>query len=286
MKKTIIGFLTLSICFGGDNLPAQLKNIKDALQKKYQIYSLDDLYKLENPSHSSHRTASRDMEDLVGDRMLEEEAMELFVTVGSDQSITDPFSAMWLVEAEGSVTATASDFETDLNYLMIGIFGDDDDIDCDMNCEGEYDDYIRTFGFQTWNDEGRLIRFEYGEEGEFFIDNYEGMKGNGNHDEYSNEHPIVRTHPDTGKKILFVNWTYTKNIVGMDKKESDEILSKIFKHQARLDLTCRFQWTENAVAIWDNRSVQHYAIADFFPGRGLGYERIMDRIAIQGDSPH
>jgi len=121
---------------------------------------------------------------------------------------------------------------------------------------------------------------------EFFVDNYEGMEGNGNHDEYSNEHPIVRTHPDTGKKILFVNWTYTKNIVGMDKKESDEILSKIFKHQARLDLTCRFQWTENAVAIWDNRSVQHYAIADFFPGKGLGYERIMDRIAIQGDSPH
>ena len=121
---------------------------------------------------------------------------------------------------------------------------------------------------------------------EFFVDNYEGMEGNGNHDEYSNEHPIVRTHPDTGKKILFVNWTYTKNIVDMDKKESDEILSKIFKHQARLDLTCRFQWTENAVAIWDNRSVQHYAIADFFPGRGLGYERIMDRIAIQGDSPH
>jgi len=121
---------------------------------------------------------------------------------------------------------------------------------------------------------------------EFFVDNYEGMEGNGNHDEYSNVHPVVRTHPETGKKILFVNWTYTKNIVGMDKKESEEILNKIFKHQARLDLTCRFQWTENAVAIWDNRSVQHYAIADFFPGRGLGYERIMDRIAIQGDKPN
>ena len=120
---------------------------------------------------------------------------------------------------------------------------------------------------------------------EFFVDNYKGMEGNGNHDEYSNIHPIIRTHPETGKKILFVNWTYTKNIVGMDKKESEEILNKIFKHQARLDLTCRFQWTENAVAIWDNRSVQHYAIADFFPGRGLGYERVMDRIAIQGDKP-
>ena len=121
---------------------------------------------------------------------------------------------------------------------------------------------------------------------EFFVDDYEGMKGNGNHTEYSNEHPIVRTHPETKKKILFVNWTYTKNIVGMDKKESNEILNKIFKHQARLDFTCRFQWTENTVAIWDNRSVQHYAIADFFPGRGLGYERIMDRIAIEGDRPN
>jgi len=50
----------------------------------------------------------------------------------------------------------------------------------------------------------------------------------------------------------------------MDKKESNEILNEIFKHQARLDFTCRFQWTENTVAIWDNRSVQHYAIADFF----------------------
>ena len=121
---------------------------------------------------------------------------------------------------------------------------------------------------------------------EFFVDAYEGMEGNGNHDEYSNVHPIVRTHPETGKKILFVNWTYTKNIVGMDKKESDETLNEIFKHQARLDFTCRFQWTENTVAIWDNRSVQHYAIADFFPGRGLGYERIMDRIAIEGDRPN
>ncbi len=120
----------------------------------------------------------------------------------------------------------------------------------------------------------------------FFIEDYKAMESNGNYDEYSNEHPIFRTHPETRKKILFVNWTYTKKIVGMDKKESDEILNEIFKHQARLDFTCRFQWTENAVAIWDNRSVQHYAIADFFPGRGLGHERIMDRIAVQGDKPN
>ena len=120
----------------------------------------------------------------------------------------------------------------------------------------------------------------------FFVNDYKAMEGNGNIDEYSSTHPIVRTHPETEKKILFVNWTYTKKIVGMDKKESDKTLKKIFEHQARLDLTCRFQWTENAVAIWDNRSVLHYAIADFFPGRGLGHERIMDRIAIEGDRPN
>ena len=122
----------------------------------------------------------------------------------------------------------------------------------------------------------------------FFIDNYKAMQGHvkRNYDEYSNEHPIVRTHPETGKKILYVNWTYTKQIIGLEKEESDEILKKIFEHQARLDLTCRFNWTENAVAMWDNRSVLHYAITDFYPGRGLGYERIMDRIAIEGDQPH
>lgn len=121
--------------------------------------------------------------------------------------------------------------------------------------------------------------------GAFFLDKFKAMESNGNDDEYSHIHPILRTHPETGKKILFVNWTYTTEIIGMDKNESDEILKYLFEHQARLDLTCRFKWTENAVAIWDNRSVQHYAIADFFPGRGLGYERIMDRIAIEGDHP-
>ena len=120
----------------------------------------------------------------------------------------------------------------------------------------------------------------------FFVDNYAGMEAKKvDIDEYSNEHPIVRTHPETGKKILYVNWTYTKKIIGLSKKESDELLMKIFKHQERLELTCRFRWTKNAVAIWDNRSVIHYAIADYFPNRGLGHRRIMDRVAIKGDKP-
>ena len=118
-----------------------------------------------------------------------------------------------------------------------------------------------------------------------FVDAYKAMEGNGNLDEYSNSHPVVRTHPETGKKILYVNSMYTKRILDMKKIESDKILNQIFKHQERLDFTCRFKWTENAVAIWDNRSTLHQGLTDFFPARGLGYERVMDRIAIEGDQP-
>ena len=119
----------------------------------------------------------------------------------------------------------------------------------------------------------------------FFVKDYKAMEGNGNTDEYSNTHPVVRTHPETGKKILYVNSMYTKRILDMEENESDEILDKIFRHQERLDFTCRFKWTENAVAIWDNRSTLHQGLTDFFPGRGLGHERVMDRIAIEGDHP-
>ena len=119
-----------------------------------------------------------------------------------------------------------------------------------------------------------------------FVEKYEKMSGNGNTQEFSNIHPIVRTHPETGKKILYVNSMYTKKIIEMEKKESDQTLNEIFKHQERLDFTCRFKWTENAVAIWDNRSTLHQGLTDFFPGRGLGHERVMDRIAIQGDQPN
>ena len=118
-----------------------------------------------------------------------------------------------------------------------------------------------------------------------FTENYKEMQGNGNLEEYSNIHPIVRVHPETGNKILFVNSMYTKKILDLSERESNEILKKIFIHQERLDFTCRIKWTENAVAIWDNRSLLHQGLSDFFPGRGLGYERVMDRIAIEGDEP-
>jgi len=118
-----------------------------------------------------------------------------------------------------------------------------------------------------------------------FTEDYKAMEGNGNLDEYSNAHPMVRTHPETGKKILYVNSMYTKKILDLEENESEDILSEIFRHQERLDFTCRFKWTENAVAIWDNRSTLHQGLTDFFPGKGLGHERVMDRIAIEGDNP-
>jgi len=121
---------------------------------------------------------------------------------------------------------------------------------------------------------------------EFFNENYQSMESNGYKEAFSNIHPIVRTNPDSKRKILYVNWTYTRQIIGMEKEESDKLLNILFKHQERLDLTCRFRWTPNTIAIWDNRSLLHYAIADYFPQRGLGYKRIMDRIAVRGEIPN
>ena len=118
----------------------------------------------------------------------------------------------------------------------------------------------------------------------FFTTPYKTMKSNGNTDSYSNPHRVVRTHPETGKKILFVNRTYTVGFVDMDKQESDHLLEEIYAHQESPELSCRFKWTDNTLVALDNRSVIHYAIADYFPERSLGYRRVMDRIAITGDT--
>ena len=141
MKRIVIALITLSICFGGGKLPTQIKALKEKLQNKYQVYSLEDISKLKKQPTAQHeRTASRDMEDLVGDWYMEEENIEMFITVGTDQSITNPLTLMAIEEAEGSVTATASDYETELTYLLDNELMEDGD-DCDIYCEGEYNDY-------------------------------------------------------------------------------------------------------------------------------------------------
>lgn len=94
------------------------------------------------------------------------------------------------------------------------------------------------------------------------------------------EHPVVRTHPETGRKLLYVNRVFTSHIVGMDPGESDALL-ELLCEQARVpEFQCRFKWARDSIAFWDNRAVQHYAASDYFPD-----VRVMERATIVGDKP-
>ena len=94
------------------------------------------------------------------------------------------------------------------------------------------------------------------------------------------EHPAVRTHPETGRKALYVNRAHTVGFAGMTEEESAPLLEYLFRHQIRPEFTCRFRWTAGALAIWDNRCAQHYAVNDY-----AGRRRIMQRITLAGDRP-
>ncbi|MCB1005469.1 MAG: TauD/TfdA family dioxygenase, partial [Acidimicrobiales bacterium] len=94
------------------------------------------------------------------------------------------------------------------------------------------------------------------------------------------EHPVVRTHPETGRRTLFVNRVFTSHIVGMDRDDSAALLDRLCRQADYPEYQCRFQWTPDAVAFWDNRAVQHYAASDYWPD-----VRIMERASIIGDRP-
>jgi taurine dioxygenase len=116
-----------------------------------------------------------------------------------------------------------------------------------------------------------------------------GMKARGASDEeverYKLEHPavrhpVVRTHPDSGRKSLYVNALFTVEIEGMEKDESSALLARLCATASRLEHQCRFRWAPNSIAFWDNRAAQHYAVADYWPE-----PRHMERVTIIGDKP-
>jgi len=95
------------------------------------------------------------------------------------------------------------------------------------------------------------------------------------------EHPVIRTHPETGQRGLYVNTAFTDHIKGMDRKESDELLKYLYSRAAIPEYQCRFRWAPGSLAFWDNRACQHYAASDYFPD-----VRIMERVTIAGDKPY
>jgi taurine dioxygenase len=94
------------------------------------------------------------------------------------------------------------------------------------------------------------------------------------------EHPVVRTHPETGKKAIYVNAAFTQHIVGMDEDESKALLKHLYAQAAIPEYQCRFRWEPGSIAFWDNRASQHYAASDYWPA-----VRKMERVTVVGDRP-
>ena len=93
-------------------------------------------------------------------------------------------------------------------------------------------------------------------------------------------HPVVRTHPETGRKSLYVNAGHTTQMEGLSELESKDLLAELFSHQIRPEFVARFQWAPGSLALWDNRCTLHYPLNDYH-----GYRRVMHRVTLAGDHP-
>jgi taurine dioxygenase len=98
--------------------------------------------------------------------------------------------------------------------------------------------------------------------------------------EYIAEHPVVRTHPETGRKALYINGGHTVRFKDMSEAESAPLLQYLFTHQQRPEFTCRFRWKVGSLAFWDNRCAQHNPVNDYH-----GWRRVMHRVTLAGDRP-
>lgn len=93
-------------------------------------------------------------------------------------------------------------------------------------------------------------------------------------------HSVIRTLPETGQKLIYVNFPFTDYIEGLTREESDEILHHLYSQADLPEYQVRFHWEEGSIAFWDNRSTQHYAVSDYFPAK-----RVMERVTIAGEQP-
>ena len=109
-----------------------------------------------------------------------------------------------------------------------------------------------------------------------------GKKAEELHDKYPPMvHPVVRTHPETKERLIYVNGAFTDHIVDMDPEESRALLDTLYKTAWNPELQCRFRWEKGSMAFWDNRACQHFAASDYFPE-----VRVMERVTIAGDRPY